>query len=173
MIEKQETIAATMRAFMASGPSTVIYPSYKSLNDAVGALHGLPAGKCQCLAGEKAWAWHADTELGVWRKATDVEFENRKAAAVAKSNGGSRRKVLSAVDRAALDAQVTALEAVDNPALAGLLADLQARQTADDAARKGSMKDRLQAAIDTLGLAEAVTLLEGAIAAAAEATAEA
>jgi len=163
MIEKQATIAETMRQWMATGPSTTEYPTYKSLNDAVGAVHGLEEGKCQALAGEKAWAWHADKTTGRWRKATEAETEAKRKAAATKNHGGSRRKALSDTDRAALDAQVEALKTVNNPALAPLLEDLQARQAADDAARKGSLKDRLAAAIDKLGLATAVELLEGAV----------
>ena len=166
MIEKQDTIAETMRKFMGTGPSTATYPTYKSLNDYVGSLHGLPEGKCQALAGEKAWAWHPDTTTGKWRKATEAEIQAKRTAAAQKNNGGSRKpKILSDADRAALDAQVAALEAVNNPALEPLLADLKARQAADDAARKGSLKDRLAACIDKLGTVQAVTLLEEAIAA--------
>ena len=87
-IEKKETIAETMRAFMGSGPSTATYPTYKALNDAVGAVHGLPEGKCQALAGEKAWAWHADTVTGKWRKATEAETEAKRTA-WARANGSS------------------------------------------------------------------------------------
>jgi hypothetical protein len=171
-MQKQETIAETMRQFMATGPSTTEYPTYKSLNDYVGKVHGLPAGKCQALAGEKAWAWTPDTVSGQWRKATDVEFENRKVAA-AKNHGTRKAKVMGDAERAALDAQIAALQAIDNPALVGLLAGLKAQQAADDAARKGSLKDRLAACVDKLGMAEVVDLLEGAIAAAAEDAAEA
>ena len=160
---KQDTIAETMRQFMATGPAVETYPSYKALNDAVGEAHGLPAGKCQALAGEKAWQWFADKTTGVWRKATEEEIAARRDAAAGKNHGTRASKVLPDEDRAALDAQIAALEAVDNPALAGLLAGLKAQQAADDAARKGTLKDRLQAAIDALGLAEAVALLEGAI----------
>ncbi len=167
-MQKQETIAGTMRVLMESGPAVKDFPTYKALNDHVGSLHGLPKGKCQCLAGEKAWAWTPDTVTGRWRKATDVEFENRKTAAATKNHGTRQAKVLSAEDRAALDTQVAALMAVDNPALAPLLAGLKAQQVADDLARKGSLKDRLAAAVEKLGLAEVVALLEGAIAAAAE-----
>ena len=168
-IKKQDTIAETMRQFMSTGPSTATYPTYKALNDAVGAVHGLKEGKCQALAGEKAWAWHPDTELGIWRKATDEEVKAKRTAAAGKNHGGSRKaKVLSEADRAALDAQVTALEAIDNPALAPLLEDLKAKQAADDLARKGSLKDRLAAAVDKLGMDKAVTLLEAAAAEDAE-----
>ena len=166
---KQDTIAATMATLMASGPSVKEYTSYKSLNDAVGAVHGLAAGKCQALAGEKAWVWTPDQVTGKWRKATDVEFEARREKAATKNHGTRTSKVMSDVDRAALDAQVTALETVNNPALAKLLADSKAQQAADDQARKGSLKDRLQAAVDTLGLEQVVNGLERAIAAAAEA----
>ncbi len=166
MIEKQDTIAGTMRALMATGPSVADYPTYKALNDYVGALHGLPAGKCQALAGEKAWAWHPDTVTGRWRKSTDDEFASKKEAAARKNNGARKAKVLSDADRAALDAQVAALQAVavNNPALAPLLEELKARQAADDLARKGSLKDRLQAAVDKLGLAVAVGILESRVA---------
>lgn len=168
MIEKKETIAATMREFMASGPSVEEFPNYKSLNDYVGNLHGLKEGKCQALAGEKAWIWTADPTTKTWRKATDVEIESRREKAAKKNHGTRRSKVLSDADRAALDAQVTALEGINDPALAPLLADLKAKQASDDLARKGSLKDRLQAAVETLGLQAAVELLE-----AAEAEAEA
>ena len=157
---KQETIAATMATLMASGPAVATYPTYKALNDAVGAVHGLTEGKCQALAGEKAWAWTPDTVSGAWRKATDVEFANRKAKAATKAHGTRKSKVMTDEDRAALDAQVTALETVNNPALAKLLADSKAQQAADDQARKGSLKDRLQAAIDKMGLEWVVTALE-------------
>jgi hypothetical protein len=153
-----------MRVFMESGPSVTDYPSYKSLNDAVGAVHGLPAGKCQALAGEKAWAWYADTVAGTWRPATEQEVEAKRAAAAGKNHGGPRSKVLSDADRAALDAQIEALRAVDNPTLRPLLTSLYEKQWADDAARRGSLKDRLQAAIDKLGLQAAVDLLEAAAA---------
>lgn len=159
-MEKKDTIAATMRALMESGPSVETYPTYKALNDAVGKVHNLPAGKCQALAGEKAWAWYADTDTGTWRKATEAEIESKRTAAAGKAHGGPRSKVLSDADRTALDAQVTALQTVANPALAPLLADLKAKQAADDAARKGSLKDRLQAAIEKLGLEKAVDILE-------------
>ena len=162
-MEKKETIAGTMAAFMATSPDVATYPSYKSLNDAVGAVHGLKEGKCQALAGPKAWAWAKDEVTGKWRPATAAEIVARQTAAATKNHGGPRSKVLSDEDRAALDAQVTALETVNNPALAGLLAGLKAQQTADDAARKGSLKDQLAACVDKLGLAEAVALLEGAI----------
>lgn len=161
---KQESIAATMREFMATGPSVEEYATYKSLNDAVGAVHGLPAGKCQALAGEKAWAWTPDQTTGTWRKATDVEVEARRARAATKSRGSRAPKVMSDEDRASLDAQVVALETVDNPALAPLLAELVARQSADDQARRGTLKDRLQAAIDRLGLARVVECLEAEVA---------
>ena len=164
---KQDTIADTMRQFMASGPSVEDYPTYKSLNDHVGAVHGLAEGKCQALAGEKAWAWTPDTVSGAWRKATDVEFTNRKAKAATKAHGTRTSKVMSDADRAALDAQVTALETVSNPTLAPLLAGLKAQQAADDQARKGSLKDRLAACVNTLGLEQVVNGLERAIAAAA------
>ena len=165
-MQKKETIAATMAAFMAAGPSVTEYGTYKALNDAVGAVHGLDKGKCQALAGAKAWAWFADTTTGKWRKATDDEFQAKQDAAAGKNNGGTRKsKVLSDEDRAALDAQVAALETVNNPALAPLLAGLKAQQASDDQARKGSMKDRLQAAIAKLGIDRAVTLLEEAVAA--------
>lgn len=159
-MEKKDTIAATMREFMESGPSVKDFPSYKALNDAVGKVHGLADGKCQALAGVKAWLWHADTTTGKWRKATDDEFQAKQEAAAGKNHGGPRSKVMTDADRAALDAQVTALEAVDNPALAGLLAGLKAQQVADDLARKGSLKDRLQAAIDKMGLEWVVATVE-------------
>lgn len=159
-MEKKDTIAETMRAFMESGPSVETFPTYKRLNDAVGAVHGKAEGVCQALAGEKAWAWYADQTTGKWRKSTDAEFKAKQEAAAGKAHGGPRSKVLSDADRTALDAQIVALQAVNNPALAPLLADLQARQTADDNARKGSLRDRLQAAIDKLGLARAVDALE-------------
>lgn len=162
-MQKQETIAATMKVFMESGPSVETYPNYKSLNDAVGKVHGLKEGKCQALAGPKAWAWHADTErTGTWRPATEQEVEARRTAAANKVHGTRTPKVMSDADRAALDAQVTALLAVNNPALAPLLAELQGKQAADDAARKGSMKDRLAAAIDKIGLEKVVAILEDA-----------
>lgn len=177
MIEKQDTIAATMRHLMATGPSITDYPNYKALNDAVGAAHGLPEGKCQALAGEKAWAWYADTATGRWRKATPEEVESRRQKAATKAHGTRKAKVLSDADRAALDAQVAALEAVDNPALAPLLEDLRGKQAADDAARKGSLKDRLQGLVDRLGLETVVEVLElceaGAAAAEAPETPEA
>jgi hypothetical protein len=157
---KEKTIAQTMQTFMVSGPSVKDYPNYKALNDAVGKVHGLAEGKCQALAGEKAWAWYADQTTGVWRKATDAEIETKRAAAATKGHGGPRNKVMTAEDRVALDAQVTALETVNNPALAGLLADLKARQETDDLARKGSLKDRLATAIDKLGLEKVVAILE-------------
>jgi hypothetical protein len=167
-MQKQNTIAETMRKLMESGPSVETFPTYKSLNDHVGKVHGLTEGKCQALAGEKAWAWTPDQTTGKWRKATDVEVEARRAKAAGKSHGVRGSKVMSDVDRAALDAQIEALEQVANPALAPLLEGLKARQAADDAARKGSLKDRLQAAIDKLGIARAVDLLE-ALAGAVEA----
>ena len=162
-MQKMDTIAATMREFMATGPSVAEFPSYKSLNDFVGDLHGLPEGKCQALAGEKAWQWTPDTVSGIWRKATEAEIAACREKAATKNHGGPRSKVLSDADRAALEAQVKALEAVANPALEPLLADLRGKVAADDAARKGSLKDRLSVAIDALGLAEVVALLEGAI----------
>jgi hypothetical protein len=168
-MQKQATIAETMRVFMATEPAVKDFPNYKALNDAVGAVHGLPAGKCQALAGPKAWEWTPDTVSGRWRKATDVEFESRKQKAAQKNHGTRKSKVLSDADRAALDAQIEALKTVNNPALAGLLADLQARQAADDLARKGSYKDRLAAAVERLSLATAVDILERAIAAAEDA----
>jgi hypothetical protein len=162
-MQKQSTIAATMRKLMASGPSITEFPSYKSLNDFVGGLHGLAKGRCQALAGAKAWAWAKDEVTGKWRPATPEEFAAKKEAAACKNSGGSRKaKVMGDAERATLDAQVAALEAVDNPALAPLLAGLKTQQAADDQARKGSLKDRLQAAIDKLGLVQAVTLLEEA-----------
>ena len=161
-MEKRETIAETMRAFMQSAPSIADFPSYKSLNDHVGKLHGLPAGKVQALAGPKAWGWHPDQETGRWRKSTEAEFNSKQAAAATKAHGGPRSKVLSAADRAALDAQVIALETVNNPALTPLLEGLKAKQAADDAARRGSLKDRLAAAVEALGIERAVALLEGA-----------
>jgi hypothetical protein len=164
MIEKQDTIAATMRKFMESGPSVSKYPNYKTLNDAVGALFGLKEGKCQALAGEKAWAWTPDKVSGKWRKATAEEFAAKQAAAAQKNHGTRKSKVMGDAERAALDAQIAALETIDNPALAPLLADLKARQAADDAARKGSLKDRLAAAIEALGIERAVELLEEAVA---------
>ena len=170
-MEKQSTIAATMRQFMESGPSVEAFPSYKAINDHVGQVHGLPVGKCQALAGPKAWQWTPDQVSGVWRPATPEEFADRQEKAAAKNHGGPRSKVLSDEDRAALEAQVTALETVANPALAPLLADLRGKVAADDAARRGSLKDRLQACIDTLGLEHVVNGLERAIAAAAEAAA--
>lgn len=163
-MDKKETIAETMRAFMATSPSVEEFPTYKSLNDYVGALHGLPEGKVQALAGPKAWAWTPDQTTGVWRKATDVEVESRRERAAGKAHGGPRSKVLSDADRAAIDAQVMALIAVDNPALAPLLADLKAKQASDDAARKGSLRDRLSAAIDKLGLEWVVKILEARVA---------
>ena len=164
-MQKQETIAATMRLFMESGPSTTEFTSYKALNDYVGAAHGLPAGKCQALAGAKAWAWAKDETSGKWRLASPEEVEACKAKAAGKAHGGPRSKVLSDEERAVLEAQIAALEAVGNPALAPLLADLRGKVIADDQARKGSMKDRLAAAIDTLTLARAVAVLEWQIAA--------
>ena len=161
-MQKQETIAATMRQFMEGAPSVAEFPSYKALNDAVGKVHGHPAGKVQALAGEKAWKWTPDMVTGKWRPATEAEIAACRAKAATKNHGGPRSKVLSDEDRAALDAQVTALETVNNPALAPLLAGLKAQQAADDAARKGTLKDRLQAAIEKLGLVQAVTLLEEA-----------
>ena len=162
-IEKKETIAATMATLMASGPSTTTYSTYKALNDAVGAVHGYLAGKVQALAGEKAWAWAKDTATGKWRKATDAEIQACRDNAATKNHGTRTSKVLGDADRAALDAQVTALEAVNNPALAPLLADLRGKVIADDTARKGSLKDRLQAAVDKLGLDKAVEVLEKAV----------
>lgn len=157
---KGKTIAGTMAAFMATGPSVQEFPNYKTLNDAVGKAHGLAEGKCQALAGEKAWQWHADTTTGTWRKATPEEVEAKRAAAATKGHGGPRSKVMGEEERKSLDAQVTALETVANPALSPLLAELKARQTADDAARKGTLKDRLAAAVDKLGLEKAVEILE-------------
>lgn len=157
---KEQTIAGTMKAFMESGPSIKDFPTYKSLNDYVGSLHGKAEGVCQALAGEKAWAWAQDTETGKWRPATEQEVEARRTAAAGKAHGTRTPKVMPDADRAALDAQVTALETVNNPALAPLLADLLARRNADDAARKGSLKDRLAAAVERLGLERAVNLLE-------------
>lgn len=162
-MEKKETIAETMRVFMESGPSVKTFPNYRALNDAVGAVHGKTAGVCQALAGEKAWAWYPDQTTGTWRKATEEEIATKRAAAAEKNHGVRGSKVLSAEDRAALDAQVAALETVNNPALAPLLEGLKARQTADDLARKGSLRDRMQAAIDKLGLAKAVDLLEAQV----------
>ena len=159
-MQKKETIAGTMAAFMTTSPDVATYPSYKSLNDAVGAVHGLPAGKCQALAGPKAWAWAKDEASGKWRKATEDEVEACKANAATKAHGGPRSKVMTDEARAALDAQVTALETVNNPALAPLLAGLKAQQVADDLARKGSLKDRLQAAIDKMGLEWVVATVE-------------
>lgn len=160
---KQDTIAATMKAFMATHPSVTEYPSYKALNDAAGAVHGLPAGKCQALAGPKAWAWYADETTGTWRKATDAEFKAKQEAAAGKNHGVRGSKVLSDEDRAALDAQIAALEQVANPALEPLLADLRGKQASDDAARRGSLKDRLAAATDYLGAELAVKVLEWAV----------
>jgi hypothetical protein len=159
---KQSTIAETMRKLMESGPSVETFPTYKSLNDHVGKLHGKEPGSCQALAGEKAWQWTPDQTTGKWRKATDVEVESRRAKAAEKNHGGPRNKVMSDEDRKALDAQIAALKAVDNPTLRPLLTSLYERQWADDAARKGSLKDRLQAAIDVLGMERAVGLLEAA-----------
>jgi hypothetical protein len=159
-MEKKDTIAETMRVFMASGPSVKDYPTYRALNDYVGKLHGKAEGVCQALAGEKAWAWTPDQVTGTWRKATDVEVESRRAKAATKVHGVRTPKVMSDADRAALDAQVKALEQVANPALAPLLADLKAKQASDDAARKGSLKDRLQTAIDKMGMELAVKTLE-------------
>ena len=164
-MQKQETIAATMRLFMESGPSITEFTSYKTINDYVGALHGLPAGKVQALAGPKAWAWAKDETSGKWREATEAEIAACRANAATKNHGGPRSKVLSDADRAALDAQIEALQAVNNPALAGLLAGLKAQQVNDDTARKGSLKDRLQAAVDRLRLSEAVRILEAEVAA--------
>jgi hypothetical protein len=172
-MQKQDTIAATMRQFMESGPKVAEFPNYKSINDHVGKLHGLSEGKCQALAGEKAWQWHADQVTGVWRKATEDEIEAKRENAAGKNHGVRAPKVMSPEDRAALDAQVTALEQVANPALSPLLADLKARQTADDAARRGSLKDRLQAAIEKTGLELAVKFLEKLIATAEAETATA
>jgi hypothetical protein len=163
-MQKQDTIAATMRQFMESGPKVAEFPNYKSINDHVGKLHGLSEGKCQALAGEKAWQWHADQVTGVWRKATEDEIEAKRENAAGKNHGVRAPKVMSPEDRAALDAQVTALEQVANPALAPLLADLRGKQAADDAARKGGMKDRLTAAVGKLGLARAVDALEFVVA---------
>lgn len=164
-MEKQETIAGTMASLMASGPAVAEYPSYKSLNDAVGKVHGHPAGKVQALAGEKAWAWTPDTITGVWRKATEEEINARRDKAASKNHGGPRSKVLSEEDRTALDAQVEALTAVNNPALLPLLNGLKAKQADDDSARKGSLKDRLAACVDKLGLEACVNCLEAAAAA--------
>lgn len=161
---KQDTIAGTMRKFMESSPSVETYPTYKALNDAVGSLHDKAEGKVQELAGEKAWAWTPDPVTKTWRKATDAEIEAKRKSAAAKNNGVRRSKVLSDEERTALDAQIKALEQVNNPALAPLLADLKARQASDDTARKGSLKDRLAAAIDTLGVERIVRLLEAEIA---------
>lgn len=163
-IKKFSTIAGTMTVFMESSPSVKEYGSYKALNDAVGKVHGLEPGKCQALAGEKAWKWHADEVTGTWRKATEAEFKAKQEAAAGKAHGGPRSKVMTPEARAALDAQVTALETVNNPALLPLLNGLKAQQVNDDTARKGSLKDRLQAAIDKLGLAKAVDILERGIA---------
>lgn len=168
-MEKQETIAETMREFMASGPSATEFTSYKALNDAVGAVHGLAEGKCQALAGAKAWAWAKDEVTGKWREATEAEVEACKAKAATKAHGGPRSKVMGDEDRAALDAQIGALETVNNPALAPLLAGLQAQQVADDAARRGSLKDRLADCVAKLGIERAVHLLEEAVEAGAEA----
>jgi hypothetical protein len=162
---KEKTIAETMRKLMESGPSVADYDCYKALNDAVGKVHGLPEGKCQALAGEKAWSWYADQTTGVWRKATPEEVEAKRSAAAGKSHGVRGSRVLSDADRAALDAQIAALETVNNPALAPLLAGLKAKQASEDAARKGSLKDRLQAAVDKLGLEKVVEILEAAEAA--------
>lgn len=159
-MEKQDTIADTMRTLMATSPSVKDYPTYKSLNDYVGSIHGLEKGKCQALAGEKAWKWFADTELGVWRESTPEEFADRQEKAAGKNHGTRASKVLSDVDRAALDAQVVALETVNNPALLPLLNGLKAQQVNDDNAKKGSLKDRLQAAIDKMGLAWVVATVE-------------
>lgn len=167
-MEKKETIAATMRHLMETGPSVAEYPNYRALNDHVGAAHGLAAGKCQALAGEKAWAWFADQTTGVWRKATEEEIAACREKAAGKTHGTRASKVMSNEDRAALDSQIAALETVNNPALEPLLADLKAKQVADDEARKGSLKDRLAAAIETLGLEQVVNGLERAIAAAAD-----
>jgi hypothetical protein len=160
---KEKTIAQTMQTFMVSGPSVKEFPNYKTLNDAVGKAHGLAEGKCQALAGEKAWQWHADTTTGTWRKASPEEVEAKRTTAAGKAHGGPRSKVMTAEDRSALDAQVTALETVNNPALAPLLAGLKARQETDDLARKGSLKDRLATAIDKLGLEKVVAILEAQV----------
>jgi hypothetical protein len=171
-MQKQNTIAETMRKLMESGPSVETFPTYKSLNDHVGKLHGKAEGVCQALAGEKAWQWTPDQTTGKWRKATDVEIESRRAKAAGKTHGVRGSKVMSDVDRAALDAQIEALRAVDNPTLRPLLTSLYEKQWADDAARKGSLKDRLQAAVDALGLARAVDLLEAQVDAAEPGNAE-
>lgn len=164
MIKKQETIAETMRQFMASGPSVETYPTYKSLNDYVGKIHGLAEGKCQALAGEKAWIWTADPISKRWRKATNIEFENRKAKAAAKNHGTRRAKVLSDKDRVELELQIKALEEVANPHLAPVLVELQDKLAADDLARKGSLKDRLAACVDRIGVEKVVDFLEKVIA---------
>ncbi len=163
-MEKQDTIAKTMATLMATSPAIAIYPTYKALNDAVGVVHGLPNGKVQALAGLKAWAWTADATTGTWRKATDDEVQARVDKAATKCHGVRGSKVMSEADRAALDTQVTALEAVNNPALLPLLNGLKAQQVGDDAAKKGSLKERLQAAVGKLGMGEAVAYLEGIIA---------
>lgn len=162
-IEKKDTIAATMRLFMESAPAVKDFPTYKSLNDAVGAIHDLAEGKCQALAGPKAWAWAKDQATNKWRPATEAEVEACRANAASKNHGTRASKVMTDEDRAALDSQVAALETVNNPALAPLLADLRGKLAADDLARKGTLRDRLAAAVETLGLDAAVTLLEGAI----------
>ncbi len=161
-MEKKDTIADTMRAFMASGPSVTEYPTYRALNDAVGAVHGKAEGKVQTLAGESAWAWTPDPTTKTWRRATDVEIESRRQKAAGKAHGTRGAKVLSPEDRESLEAQISALVVVGNPALKPLLSDLLARRNADDVARKGSLKDRLAAAVERLGLARAVDLLEAA-----------
>ena len=162
-MQKQDTIAETMRLFMESGPSVETYPTYKSLNDAVGKVHGKDEGKVQALAGPKAWAWHPDTELGVWRKSTEAEAKAKAEAAASKTHGTRKAKVLSDKDRVELELQIRALEELAyNPHLAPIREELQAKLAADDAARKGTLKDRLAAAVDKLGIARAVELLEEA-----------
>jgi hypothetical protein len=126
----------------------------------VGKTHGLPEGKVQALAGPKAWAWYPDQTTGTWRKATPEEVTARREKAAGKVHGVRGPKAMPEADRKALDAQIAALKAVDNPTLRPLLTSLYERQWADDAARKGSMKDRLATAIDKIGLAKAVEILE-------------
>jgi predicted ribonuclease toxin of YeeF-YezG toxin-antitoxin module len=162
-MEKKSTIAATMKQFMESGPTIKAYPTYRALNDAVGACHGLPAGKVQALAGPKAWMWTADETTGKWRLSTADEVEAKAAKAAGKNHGTRAAKVLSDEERAALEAQIAALRSMDGAAataVAPLLASLVDKLQADDTARKGSLKDRLQTAIERLGLADAVEYLE-------------
>ena len=78
-LQKKATYRATMEAWLATGVRVADFPTYKSLNDAVGAAHGVGPGRCQALAGKAAWAW-THGEDGLWRRATADEAAAKAAA---------------------------------------------------------------------------------------------